>query len=244
MATGSRPFMGNTTAALFDAILHKAPISPVRLNPETPLELERIISKALEKGTDLRYQHATDMRTDLKRLKRDTSSSWSEAPQASAPVRRRAAIWGAAVLTILAAAGFFYWRNRAGQSIDSLAVLPFVNMGGNADADYLSDGITDSLIDSLSELPHLKVMSRSAVYRYKGKETDPKTIGRELGVRAVLTGRITQRGDSLSIRAELVNVDDNSALWGDQYNRKLADALAVQDEIAHQIAERLRLRLE
>ncbi len=243
MATGSRPFMGNTTAALFDAILHKAPNSPVRLNPETPLELERIISKALEKGTDLRYQHATDMRTDLKRLKRDTSSSWSEAPQASAPVRRRAAIWGAAVLTILAAAGFFYWRNRAGQSIDSLAVLPFVNMGGNADADYLSDGITDSLIDSLSELPHLKVMSRSAVYRYKGKETDPKTIGRELGVRAVLTGRITQRGDSLSIRAELVNVDDNSALWGDQYNRKLADALAVQDEIAHQIAERLRLRL-
>src|SRR5258708_37201823 len=103
---------------------------------------------------------------------------------------------------MLAAAGFFYWRNRAGQPLDSLAVLPFVNVGGSADADYLSDGITDSLIDSLSQLPNLKVMSRSAVFRYKGKETDVKTAGRELGVRAVLTGRITQRGDSLSVSAE------------------------------------------
>ena len=116
-------------------------------------------------------------------------------------------------------------------------------MGGNPDSDYLSDGITDSLIDSLSQLPNLKVMSHSAVFRYKGKEADPRTAGRELGVRAVLTGRITQRGDNLSVSTELMNVDDNSHLWGEQYNRKLADALAVQNEIAHQIVEKLRLRL-
>jgi TolB-like protein len=147
------------------------------------------------------------------------------------------------MLAILAGAGWFFWRSRTGQSIDSLAVLPFVTAGGNPDAEYLSDGIAESLMDSLSELPNLKVMSHSAVFRYKGKEADPHAVGRELGVRAVLMGRITQRGDNLSISAELVNVEDNSHLWGEQYNRKLADALAVQNEIAAQISEKLRLKL-
>lgn len=149
----------------------------------------------------------------------------------------------AAVLLIVAAAGIFYWRTRPSQPIDSLAVLPFVNASGSPDADYLSDGLTESLMDSLSQLPNLRVMSRSAVFRYKGKEPDAQTAGRELGVRAVLTGRIVQRGDNLSVSAELVNVDDNSHLWGEQYNRKLADALAVQQEIAVQISDRLRARL-
>ena len=148
-----------------------------------------------------------------------------------------------AAVVILAAAGLFYWRNHTAQSIDSIAVLPFANMGGNADADYLSDGITESLTDSLSELPNLKVMSKSAVSRYKGKEPDVPAVGRALGVRAVLTGRITQRGDNLTVSAELVDAADNSHLWGEQYDRKLADALAVQNEIAHQIVDKLRLRL-
>src|SRR6202040_2920615 len=100
--------------------------------------------------------------------------------------RMRVPIAIAVVVLILSVAGFFYWRSGARQSIDSLAVLPFANMGGSPDADYLSDGITESLIDSLSQLPNLKVMSRSAVFRYKGKETDPRAVGRELGVRAVL----------------------------------------------------------
>ena len=117
-------------------------------------------------------------------------------------------------------------------------------MGGNAEADYLSDGITESLIDSLSQLPNLKVMSRSAVFRYKGKDSDPRSVGHDLGVRAVLTGRITQRGNDLAVSAELVSVDDNSALWGEQYNnRNVMDALAVQNDIAHQIVEKLKLRL-
>jgi TolB-like protein/Tfp pilus assembly protein PilF len=148
-----------------------------------------------------------------------------------------------AALVILAAAGLFYWRNHTARSIDSIAILPFANMGGNADADYLSDGITESLTDSLSELPNLKVMSKSAVSRYKGKEPDVPAVGRALGVRAVLTGRITQRGDNLTVSAELVDAADNSHLWGEQYDRKLADVLAVQNDIAHQIADKLRLRL-
>jgi serine/threonine protein kinase/cytochrome c-type biogenesis protein CcmH/NrfG len=242
MVTGHRAFSGRSAGQTMAAILKEDPPAIADSGKQVPAELERVIERCLAKEPGQRFHSAHDLAFAL----RGMISVAGEKPIAAErppPVRRHAAIWAAAVLTILAAAGFFYWRNRAGPSIDSLAVLPFVNMGRSADADYLSDGITDSLIDSLSELPNLKVMSHSAVYRYKGKETDPKTVGRELGVRAVVTGRIMQRGDSLSVRAELVNVDDNSALWGDQYNRKLVDALAVQDEIAHQIAEKLRLRL-
>jgi TolB-like protein len=116
-------------------------------------------------------------------------------------------------------------------------------MSGSPDTEYLSDGITESLIDSLSELPNLKVISHNAVFRYKGKTEDPSTAGRQLGVRAVLTGRITQHGDSLSIGTELVKVSDDTALWGEQYNSKIADALALQNDIATRIVEKLRLKL-
>jgi serine/threonine protein kinase/tetratricopeptide (TPR) repeat protein len=252
MATGRLPFSGNTSAVIFTAILTKAPTPPTRLNPELPAKLEDVINKAIEKDRDVRYQHASEMRADLKRLKRDTDSSRSlvGASVTEAPVqlwwRKRVVIGIAAVVLValLAGAGLFYRsRMRGGETIDSLAVLPFVNGSGNPDSEYLSDGITESLMDSLSELPNLKVMSRSAVSRYKGKEPDVPTVGRELGVRAVLTGRITQRGENLTVTAELVNATDNSRLWGQQYDRKVADALAVQNDIAHQIVERLRLRL-
>jgi len=152
-------------------------------------------------------------------------------------------IGGIALAVIAAGSAFLYTRFTPSGAINSIAVLPFDNMSGNDDADYLSDGITESLIDDLSTLPNLKVMSHNAVFRYKDKQVDARTAGRELGVRAVLTGHLTQHGNDLSIRAELVNVDDNSALWGDQYNRTLLDALAVQSDIARQIVEKLRLRL-
>jgi len=158
-------------------------------------------------------------------------------------LRLRTAVAAIAFLAILAGAGWFFWRNHAGQSIDSLAVLPFVNAGGSSDTEYLSDGIAESLMNSLAELPNLKVMSRNAVFRYKGKEADARAVGRELGVRAVLQGRVTERGDNLSISAELVDVEDNSHLWGERYNRKLADAQAVESEIAAQISDKLRLKL-
>jgi serine/threonine-protein kinase len=149
-------------------------------------------------------------------------------------------------LGVLAAAlvGFAVWYfMRTGQSIDSVAVLPFVNVGGDTNTEYLSDGITESLINSLSQLPNLKVIARSSVFRYKGKEIDPQTVGRELGVRAVLMGRVVQLGDQLSIQTELVDVDTQTRLWGENYNRKVSDIIALQDEISREISEKLRLKL-
>jgi serine/threonine protein kinase/tetratricopeptide (TPR) repeat protein len=146
------------------------------------------------------------------------------------------------VVGIVVAAAYLRAR-RSKVAIESIAVLPFVNTSGDASMDYLSDGITESLINSFSQLSGLRVVPRSTVFRYKGQELDPQEIGRKLGVRAVLTGRIVQHGDTVNIQTELTDVDKNSQLWGEQYNRKFADIQAVQGEISAQILERLRLRL-
>jgi serine/threonine protein kinase/tetratricopeptide (TPR) repeat protein len=127
--------------------------------------------------------------------------------------------------------------------IDSIAVLPFANTNADPNTDFLSDGITESIISSLSQLSQLKVMARSTVFQYKGKDVDPRKVGHDLGVRAVLMGRLIQQGDNLTIRTELVNVSDGTELWGQQYNRKLADLFAVQEEIAKEISDKLRLKL-
>ena len=122
-------------------------------------------------------------------------------------------------------------------------MLPFVNSSGDPDAEYLSDGITESLIDNLSQLPGLRVTARSTVFRYKGKEMDPQTVGQDLRVRAVLSGRLLRRGDTLIVRTDLMDVANGSQLWGGQYNRRMADVFALQDELSQDISERLRLRL-
>jgi serine/threonine protein kinase/tetratricopeptide (TPR) repeat protein len=131
----------------------------------------------------------------------------------------------------------------AGKTIRSLAVLPFVNAGGNPDMDYLSDGLTESIIVSLSQLPRLRVIARSAVFRYKGNTDAPQKIGRELGVAAVLTGRVLQRNDTLVISAEMVDVENGWQLWGDQYRKKAEDIFTIEEEIAKEISEQLRLKL-
>ena len=253
MATGRLPFQGNTSAIIFHAILGQEPIPPTRLNPELPPKLEEIINKSLEKDRDVRHQHASEMRADLKRLKRDTDSGRSVvgAPISEAPSqlwwRSRIALSIAAVIVIvlLAAAGLSYYMSRTsgGETIDSLAVLPFVNASGDPNAEYLSDGITESLINSLSQLPHLKVMSRDSAFRYKGKDTDAQTVGQALGVRAVFKGRLTQVGDNLAISAELIDARDDSHIWGDEYNRKSSDIFALQGDIAKEITTALRTRL-
>jgi TolB-like protein/Flp pilus assembly protein TadD len=140
-------------------------------------------------------------------------------------------------------------RNKANRAMTSglpeksIAVLPFDNQNRDPETDYLSDGIPESIINSLSQLPQLRVMARSTVFSYKGKDIDPRKVGNDLGVRAVLMGRLIQQGDNLAIRTELVNVADGTELWGQQYNRKLADVFAVQEEIAREISEKLRLKL-
>src|SRR6266567_4814492 len=125
----------------------------------------------------------------------------------------------------------------------SIAVLPFDNQNRDPNTEYLSDGIPESIINSLSQLPQLRVMARSTVFSYKGKDVDPRKVGNDLGVHAVLMGRLIQQGDNLTIRTELVNVADGTELWGQQYNRKLADVFAVQEEIAKEISEKLSLKL-
>ena len=188
MTTGSLPFTGATTAAVFDAILHKAPASILQSNPalELPPELERIIFKLLEKDRDLRYQHASDMRAELQRLKRQTESTKIVATQASPDkTLKRRKLWvilAACIAAIgLAAVGAWYLRSGRATQIDSLAVLPFTNVSGDANTDYLSDGITESLIDNLAQVPQLKVKSRNSVLHYKGKDIDVQKVGNDLG---------------------------------------------------------------
>jgi eukaryotic-like serine/threonine-protein kinase len=250
MATGRMAFSANTSALMFDAILHKAPTSVVRLNPELPPELERIISKSLEKDPTLRYQNAADLLSDLKRLRRDSSSAKIEAAASSpkpVPAMKFQRWWAAvavAVLVLIGGAIWFGLTNRgASTEVSSVAVLPFANQAASADTEYLSDGITQSLIDDLSRLPKLTVVPRSSVFRYKGKEPDPQQIAKELKVDAVVTGRVLQRGDELSVSAELIDARSNRNLWGDQYDRKLADLLAVQHDISGAISARLREHL-
>ena len=221
-------------------------MAPIRVNPDIAPALQEVIRRALEKDRNLRYQHASDMRAELQRLRRDTESGQSAAEQetvsALIPTTDR-----------LTATGKHRARSSSAQTsvrpqrvskiIDSLAVLPFENASGDIEHEYLSDGITGSLINSLAALPKLRVIARSTVFRYKGRETDPQSVGRELNVRAVLTGRMMQSGGSLRIGTELVDVATGSQLWGAQYDRKPGDIFAVQDEISNEISEKLRLQL-
>jgi serine/threonine-protein kinase len=162
---------------------------------------------------------------------------------------RTALLAAAAVIVLVATLAYFYIARRNssaagnGEAIDSLAVLPFVNVNNDPSTEYLSDGISDSIIKGLSQVPALKVMSLNSVLRYKGKQTDAQTVGKALNVRAVLMSRLTQQGDNISITTELVDVRDNRRLWGEQYNRKLSDIVGVPTEIAREISENLRLRL-
>jgi serine/threonine protein kinase/tetratricopeptide (TPR) repeat protein len=218
MATGKQPFEGNSTAVIFDAILNRTQNSLSQCKAGLPSELERITGAALEKDRELRYQTASNVRADLKRLRRDLSSGRTSSTSVQAAAERQ-------------------------QVIDSLAVLPFENASGDHETDYLSDGVTEQLIFSLSRLPKLRVMARSAVFRYKGRPVEVQSVGHELKVRAILTGRVVQRGEKLIIGVELVDVANGWQLWGEQYNRGIADIFTVQEEIAREITEKLRLRL-
>jgi len=252
MATGGLPFKGSTTGVVFDEILNKPPTPPVRINPEVPDDLEKVITRSLEKEPQLRFQHASDLKSELMRLKRDTDSgktAVSREVPAAIPAKQRSYFWpavggGVVVLVILALA--LFWPSTVtapGEAIDSIAVLPFENTSNDPEMEYLSDGIADSIISSLSQIANLKVLSSTAVRRYKGKDIDPQVVADELGVRAVLVGRVLQSGAALSINVELVDTQDNTQLWGEQYERELAEILAVKQEIAQEISEKLRLQL-
>jgi eukaryotic-like serine/threonine-protein kinase len=247
MCTGSLPFRGETSGATFDSILNRVPVPPIRINPEAPPKLQEIVYKALEKDRNLRYQHASDIRTDLQRLKRDTGSDKAATTDTpTARWSRRSMLIGAAGFVIVAAiiaVATWYFGSRSAIPINSVAVLPFSNTGGDPNAEYLSDGITEGVIDRLSGLPNLKVISRTSAFRYKQREIEPRKVAQELGVQALVTGRVTQRGDELSVSAELVDAREDKQLWGERYSRKLAEIDTVQQAIATAISENLRIRL-
>ena len=249
MATGTLPFRGDTSGVIFESILNRAPAKLARLNPEVHPEMERIIDKALEKDRDTRYQHASDLLADLKRLKRQSESSRiavQAEPEAKIKTgklgRNQAWILMAAAVAVLALGAALAWYLRLGRAaqIDSIAVLPFTNVGGDVSVDYLGDGITESLIASLTHVPDLKVKSRNSVFRYKGKDVDAQKAGSELGVSALVSGRVIPHGDNVEVSAELTDVRDNTELWGQHYSGKSTEIIALEQQMAGDLAAKLR----
>jgi len=241
MVTGQQAFARPTGPETMAAILNEDPPPAAGSGKEIPAELERIVTHCLEKNPPQRFQSARDLAFALQAL-RAPAAAPSARP--AAPRWSRRAVWAAAAVVVLAAlAAFLYLRGGSGKQIQSLAVLPFANAGADPNTEYLSEGITESLINSLSQLPNLAVRSRSMVQRYKGKDADARAAGRELGVDAVLSGRLTQRDQALAISIEVVDAATGNHLWGEQYNRTLAGLLAVQEEITRDITDKLRLRL-
>jgi len=229
MLAGRRAFTGGSSAATIGAIVHKSP-DPL----SAPPALEAIVRRCLSKSPDSRFQTATDLRRALE-----------EAPtRGISRLKRRAIALAIAVsLLVIASAGVFIYLRRSKAGIDSIAVLPLENRSNDPDAEYISDGVTESINNSLARLPSLKVTPHSVALHYKGKAMDVQKVGDELGVQAVLTGDVRQRGDDLTINVELDDIRNGKQLWGEQYNRKVADLLAVQSDIAREVSQRLRSQL-
>ena len=258
MAAGRMAFPGSTTAIVFHAILERTPANPSSVRNDVPPRFDEIVSKALEKDRSLRYQSATEIGADLKRLKRDTDSTRTGSVSALTPTANRktkrsagllaAGLSFAVILAIAILFGMRYFKpstaiSPAGKSpiVDSVAVLPFVNASGDPNTEYLSEGITQDLVHTLSQIPNLKVVSLMSVYRYKGKNVSPQTVAAELGVHTILNGRLAQQGDNISITAELVDADRDTQLWSNQYQRTLTDVSTLQSDITKDIAGRLKL---
>jgi TolB-like protein len=250
MCTGMLPFRGETSAVTFESILNREPVSPVRLNPAIPEDLERIITKALEKQCELRYHSAADVRTDLKRLKRETESDRGSGMhrQPEPPKESRRMVRATATGVVLAITGALAWfsfhpLHSQVPPIRSLAVLPFTTTANAAEKDYLVEGISEEVTNSLSRLPDLRVMARSTVLRFETRQDDPQAIGHELHVDAVLTGRLVQHEKELDIESEMVDVATGAQLWGQRYTHASDQASAFQSEIARDVAARLRPEL-
>jgi eukaryotic-like serine/threonine-protein kinase len=248
MATGRQAFTGNTSGVIFHSILEKNPAAASRLNPELAPRLEEIIGKALEKDREVRYQHASDIRADLKRLKRDTTSGTTAvgvAPKTTQWWLRKLIPLAIALVLVVVIRMFvaYYGGLNRGQTIRSVAVLPFTGSSSDPGAAFLQEGITEGVTDALSHMPNLKVMSSSSVFRYKGRDGDPQQAGRDLKVDAVVTGRMSQLGDTVAVTSELVNVADDSRIWGQRYSENVSNISALQQEIVGDISEKLRLKL-
>ncbi len=250
MATGVQPFRGESSAVIFKAILDAAPPSAVRLNPDLPAELERIIHKCLEKDRKLRYQHAADVRTDLQRLKRDTDSGISAAVTEAAPVFRKKRLpWIAAgavgvVAAIVVAVSLWQPRHPAVSPVDSagpkvIAVLPFQNVGSDKDTDFLRFALPDEIATALSYVPSLSIRPFATTSKYNGPNLDLQQAGRELGVTCIVTGHYLTEGNQLEVALEAVDVANNRSVWRDTISVATSDRIAMREQVTARVRQGL-----
>ena len=253
MVTGVLPFRGDTSGLLTEAILNRVPIAPVRLNPDVPPKLEEIINKALEKDRKHRFQNASDIRTDLQRLKRDSEPGLMAVVTSRPPQRRGLALLVAGItLALLAGAAAlmnvgelrqrFFGRPDPG-TIRSLAVLPLENLSHDPEQEYFADGMTEALTTELAQISTLKVISRTSVMQYKGTKKLLPQIAKELGVDAVVEGAVQRSDDKVGITVQLIHAPSDRHLLAKSYERSLRDVLALQREIAHAIADEIKVKL-
>jgi len=261
LLTGKLPFRGEHEAAMMYSIVNEDPDSVLKHRGDLSPELDRIVGRALEKDPADRYQHADDMVSELRRLQKQSTRVSREllttpartipspaGPPAAAPVkapRKKGLIVGiaGAVLAMAAGLAFYLLAPKTPQSFDSLAVLPFVNATADPGSEYLSDGMTESIINTLTRIPQLRVIPRSTVFRFKGKDIDPQEAGNTLKVSAVLTGRVTQHGEELNVQVDLIDLRTQSQVWGEQYRRKVNDVISLQEEIVSEVSRRLQTAL-
>jgi serine/threonine protein kinase/Tfp pilus assembly protein PilF len=257
MVTGVLPFRGETSGVIVDAILNRAPVAPVRLNPDLPQKLEETVNKALEKDRKLRCQSAAEIRTDLQRLKRDSDSGHTLTATTTMPPRVRRYKWAilagaisiaALLIALVIVLNIGGVRDRllgktGAEHIRSLAVLPLENLSRDPEQEYFADGMTDQLITDLAKISALKVISRTSVMQYKGARKPVPQIAQELGVDAVVEGSVQRAGDRVRISAQLIDARADQHLWARSYERDLRDVLVLQDEVAQAIANELKIEL-
>jgi eukaryotic-like serine/threonine-protein kinase len=245
MATGSLPFRGESSGVIFKAILDAAPTPAVRLNPDLSAELERIIGKCLEKNRDLRYQHASEMRADLQRLKRDTESVRSASETESAPVtRKRWSPWVAAgAVAVMAVAMFslLFWQSRQrgvappDANARAIAVLPFQNAGSDSNTDFLRLALPDEITNTLSYVPSFSIRPFATTSRYNGPNIDLQQAGREMGVISIVTGHYHTEGNQIEVTLEAVDVANNRSIWRDTISVAASDKIAMREQITSRV---------
>ena len=259
MVTGKLPFDGQTSGEILEAIFTKEPPAPVRFNSNVPQELERIIAKAMEKDRNLRYQSAAEMRTDIQRLKRDSSlSQAARAGESGTSSRKtdprnmfsRLAILVVIGLLVVTMSILYKSRKRdpsapiAKTGKTAIAVLPFRDLSANNDQEYFSDGLAEELLNVLAKNPKLQVTSRTSAFSFKGTNTDLKTIAKKLNVTHVVEGSVRKAGNQLRVTAQLIEVATDSHLWSQTYDRQMDNIFIIQDDIASSVAGALKAKLE
>jgi len=251
MVTGHAPFTGDTAVEVASAILEKDPPPLRRYLAHAPAELQQIVSKTLRTNREERYHDARELLEALKGLRRklEFEAELEGSPTDRSWLRRTGSRTVVVLILLVAALALalpFYWHRNVTTATSlhkSIAVLPFENASKDPNAEYLSEGISEALINSLTELQRLRVVARSTAFQYKGKDVDPRRVGRELQVASVLTGRVRQSQDVLSIQVDLVDAVTGAQLWGEEYVRKISDVIAVKQAIAREVTAKLKLKL-